>query len=344
MWKLCFCLPFLLLDIGVAKASASIYLPSQTDADGSSNPVCSSPDPNLNHRPVIGILSHPGDGASGRLSNDTTSTYIAASYVKFAEAGGARVIPLIYNEPEDFLFKKLELVNGVIFTGGWAKKYEYFDMVTKIFKKALERNDAGEHFPIYGICLGFELMSIIVSQDRGILQRFDAEDNASSLQFVENVNIEGTLFQRFPPELLRKLSTDCLVMQKHRWGITPEKFKANHALSSFFEIVTTCIDENSKTYVSTVKAKKYPITGFQWHPEKNAFEWGSSQIPHSADAIQVTQYAASYLVSEARKSLNRPSSEKVLKNLIYNYKPTYCGYAGKGYDEVYLFTQPRSRL
>lgn len=105
MWKLCFCLPFLLLDIGVAKASASIYLPSQTGADGSSNPVCSSPDPNLNHRPVIGILSHPGDGASGRLSNDTTSTYIAASYVKFAEAGGARVIPLIYNEPEDFLFK-----------------------------------------------------------------------------------------------------------------------------------------------------------------------------------------------------------------------------------------------
>ncbi|KAH0855405.1 hypothetical protein HID58_008045 [Brassica napus] len=166
MWKLCFCLPFLLLDIGVAKASASIYLPSQT-----------------------------------------------------------------------------------------------------------------------------------ALTDRGILQRFDAEDNASSLQFVENVNIEGTLFQRFPPELLRKLSTDCLVMQKHRWGITPEKFKANHALSSFFEIVTTCIDENSKTYVSTVKAKKYPITGFQWHPEKNAFEWGSSQIPHSADAIQVTQYAASYLVS-----------------------------------------------
>lgn len=32
------------------------------------------------------------------------------------------------------LQQKLELVNGVIFTGGWAKKYEYFDMVTKIFK------------------------------------------------------------------------------------------------------------------------------------------------------------------------------------------------------------------
>lgn len=109
------CLPLLLLlvwnNIGVTKASQSIFLPSQTGVDGSrsfrsSNPVCSSPDPNLNYRPVIGILSHPGDGASGRLlSNDTSSSYIAASYVKFAEAGGARVIPLIYNEPEELLFQ-----------------------------------------------------------------------------------------------------------------------------------------------------------------------------------------------------------------------------------------------
>lgn len=102
------CLPFLLLvwnNIGVAKASESILLPSQTEVDGSPSPVCPSPDPNLNYRPVIGILSHPGDGASGRLSNDTSSTYIAASYVKFAEAGGARVIPLIYNEPEELLFQ-----------------------------------------------------------------------------------------------------------------------------------------------------------------------------------------------------------------------------------------------
>ena len=108
MWRY-ICLPFFLLlwnDIGLAKeASESILLPSEYGFEGSRSPVCSSPDPNLNYRPVIGILSHPGDGASGRLTNDTSSTYIAASYVKFAEAGGARVIPLIYNEPEEVLFQ-----------------------------------------------------------------------------------------------------------------------------------------------------------------------------------------------------------------------------------------------
>lgn len=93
----------------MAKATespAAIFLPSQTGVDDSpQSSVCSVPNPNLNYKPVIGIVSHPGDGASGRLNNDTNASYIAASYVKLAEAGGARVIPLIYNEPEEVLFK-----------------------------------------------------------------------------------------------------------------------------------------------------------------------------------------------------------------------------------------------
>ncbi|OIT27640.1 peroxisome biogenesis protein 1, partial [Nicotiana attenuata] len=66
-------------------------------------PSCPGPDPTLNYRPVIGIVSHPGDGASGRLNNGTDVSYIAASYVKFAEMAGARVIPLIYTEPPEIL-------------------------------------------------------------------------------------------------------------------------------------------------------------------------------------------------------------------------------------------------
>lgn len=69
----------------------------------------------VNTRPLVGILSQPGDGMEYSLSSDWnalgevpvpknyTTSYIAASYVKFVEAGGARVVPLIYNEPEDVL-------------------------------------------------------------------------------------------------------------------------------------------------------------------------------------------------------------------------------------------------
>ncbi|OAY28824.1 gamma-glutamyl hydrolase 2 isoform X1 [Manihot esculenta] len=329
-------------EISLAKAAQSnILLPSQVD-DESSSPVlrCPAPDTKLNYRPVIGILSHPGDGASGRLNNAANASYIAASYVKFVESAGARVIPLIYNEPPEVLFEKLNLVNGVLFTGGWAKSGLYYDIVKAVFKKVLAKNDAGYHFPLYAICLGFELLTMIISKDNNILESFNATDQASTLQFMKNINMEGTVFQRFPPDLLKKLSTDCLVMQNHHYGISPERLVENEDLSSFFKILTTSADADNKVYVSTVRARNYPVTAFQWHPEKNAFEWGLSMIPHSEDAIHVTQHIANFFVSEARKSLNRPPARKVLDNLIYNYSPTYCGKAGKGYDEVYIFTEP----
>jgi len=31
-------------------------------------------------------------------------------------------------------------------------------------QKALDKNDAGDRFPLYAICLGFELISIIISE------------------------------------------------------------------------------------------------------------------------------------------------------------------------------------
>ncbi|KAF3442376.1 hypothetical protein FNV43_RR16292 [Rhamnella rubrinervis] len=143
-----------------------------------------------------------------------------SSYIKFVESAGARVIPLIYNEPTHILFQRLDLVNGVLFTGGWCKSGLYYEVVERIFKEILERNDAGDHFPSYAIWLGFELILMIITKDRRILEPFNAADMASTLQFTKNFNLEGTVFQRFPPDLLKKLSTDCLAMQKHRVSLS----------------------------------------------------------------------------------------------------------------------------
>ncbi|KAJ6776190.1 PROTEASE FAMILY C26 GAMMA-GLUTAMYL HYDROLASE, partial [Salix koriyanagi] len=112
MWNYLW-IPFLISlskELTLARAAAttispSILLPNQLADDSPSAPRCPTSDINLNYRPVIGILSHPGDGASGRLNNATNASYIAASYVKFVESAGARVIPLIYNEPREILFE-----------------------------------------------------------------------------------------------------------------------------------------------------------------------------------------------------------------------------------------------
>ncbi|KAL7103754.1 hypothetical protein ACP275_08G199100 [Erythranthe tilingii] len=309
---------------------------SNTEADAV--PRLPRANPKLKLGPVIGILSHPGDGAGGRLNNAPNASYIAASYVKFVESAGARVIPLIYNEPLVLRNEKLNLVNGVIFTGGSSKRTSYFDVVKSIFENVRRKNDAGEHFPLLAICLGFELLTMIVSEKKNILEKFDALNQATTL---DNIDVNGNLFQRFPEVLRNKLSTKCLVMQNHSYGISLAKFRRDARLNSFFKILATSTDKKNKPYVSTVQARKYPVTAVQWHPEKNAFEWGLSGIPHSEDAVQVTQHVANFFVREARisaKNKPKPSPRKVLDNLIYNYSPTYCGKAGKGFDEVYIFS------
>jgi len=113
VWVL-FLFAFSLCPLPSAGTRSSIVLPSQLGRDSPSS--CRAPDPNLYYQPVIGIVSHPGDGASGRLSNATGVSYIAASYVKFVEAAGARVVPLIYNEPPEKLLKVKAYRYSVIVT------------------------------------------------------------------------------------------------------------------------------------------------------------------------------------------------------------------------------------
>lgn len=53
----------------------------------------------VNERPIIGIITQPG------MKEDTfipkNHTYIAASYVKFVEGGGARAVPILQDTPKE---------------------------------------------------------------------------------------------------------------------------------------------------------------------------------------------------------------------------------------------------
>ncbi|XP_024399813.1 gamma-glutamyl hydrolase 1 [Physcomitrium patens] len=303
------------------------------------------------NRPLIGILSQPGDGmgysltSTGGLEKPVppgySTSYIAASYVKFVEMGGARAVPLIWNEPEETLRKKFSAINGILFPGGGTslKDSPFFRVADKLFNWAIEANDRGDHFPIYGVCLGFELLSVIVSKNHDILEPFHAENNPGPLLFVGDSAKHEGMFKWIPLNIIDELYEQKLTMQNHKWGLSPEKWISTPELNDFFQILTVTPDLNEKLYVSTVEAREYPILGVQWHPEKNAFEWGIDNIPHSADAIRITQSVANFLIAEARKSTHTPSSFKEEQDfLIYNHAPVYTGKEGKGtFDQAYVF-------
>jgi gamma-glutamyl hydrolase len=62
----------------------------------------------LNERPIVGILTEDTSGSfaeHGRM-------YLAASYVKFVESAGARVVPILNNLTKSELDVILNSVNG----------------------------------------------------------------------------------------------------------------------------------------------------------------------------------------------------------------------------------------
>ena len=91
--------------------------------------------------------------------------------------------------------------------------------------------------------------------------------------------------------------------------------------------------------MSAVEAKSYPVYGTQFHPEKNNFEWVKEDepIPHSIDAVRMSQYFANFFVQEARKSTASLSDDKYNEESIWNTVPTFTGKSGGYFMQTYFF-------
>lgn len=299
-------------------------------------------------RPLIGILGMPVQGESPDPDHRTSnhSAYIAASYVKYVESAGARAVPIVFTWSDEEITRRFNAVNGILFPGGGADVCHgrFADVGRKLFSLARKANDAGEHFPVWGTCLGFEQLATAVSEDCDIMGTFDAEDDASPLVMTD----EATSSRLFGEDnqhtaRLRELAeqTPPLVMENHMSGVSMELWLDNKKLNDFFSVVSYSLDRNGTKYVSTIEARDYPIYGTQWHPEKNAFEWTTKEsIPHGPEATLLTQGVANFLVSEARKNTHQPKSkEDEIDMLIYNHPVTYTykTWPTFGFDQAYFF-------
>mmetsp|Transcript_11716 Transcript_11716/g.19046 ORF Transcript_11716/g.19046 Transcript_11716/m.19046 type:complete len:324 (+) Transcript_11716:136-1107(+) len=284
----------------------------------------------INHRPVIGILTQPSDEPIQSLGR----SYIASSYVKFVESAGARVLPVRYDASFSELQQVFQSINGLIIPGGSAdiQKSPYYFAVEFLFHLALKANDEGDYFPIWGTCNGFEMITYMVGQEFEVLTTYDAENYTVPLVLTEEAST-SRLFGACPKDLMTYLSTKAITMNNHRFGVAPSAFKNNAKLLDFFRVLSTNVDRNGYEFVSTIEGKRYPVYGAQWHPEKNQFEWDPLEcIDHSGNAIRSMQYIADFIVSESRRSAHQiaPSLEV---HLSVNLVPIYT------YDKLRYFQQ-----
>ncbi|KAJ8945838.1 hypothetical protein NQ314_009023 [Rhamnusium bicolor] len=111
---------------------------------------------------------------------------------------------------------------------------------------------------------------------------------------------KSKLFSNAPESILNVLASHNVTYNQHHFCLTQEVLKQNKILSDW-KILSTNRDSNNLEFISSMESVSYPIYGVQFHPEKNQFEFKKSGIPHSIEAVYVSQYFANFFVNECRK-------------------------------------------
>ncbi|XP_054732883.1 gamma-glutamyl hydrolase A [Anastrepha obliqua] len=294
-----------------------------------------------NTRPIIGILTQEVSNFVLRKYPDKDYTsYIAASYVKFVEGAGGRVVPIWIDREREYYEDIMSKINGVLLPGGatyFNQSNGYADAGQHIYNIAIEMNENGSYMPIWGTCLGYELLIYLTANGTDLRTDCSSSAQALPLEFEQGYN-ESRLFGEANDEVLYILGTYNVTANFHIFCFTKETF-ALYGLNNSWDVLSINHDRYGAEFISTVEHVKYPFYGVQFHPEKILYEFVPNRnITHTSQAVIASQYFADFFVNEVRKNWHHfVNDTEEMEALIYNYQPVYTGAKGSAFVQQYLF-------
>jgi gamma-glutamyl hydrolase len=290
--------PLLLVVLATALIITIVLVATSASAFSASSPITRSP--------VIGILSQPDP-------DNADVFYIAASYVKWLEAGGARSIPIPYDASNELFDELFTEMDGLLLPGGTAA---FPPVLNYALDQIVSANRQGlRFFPVWGTCLGYEFL---VQYGGGVLAtNYDAYNLSLPLEEVVVV-IDQEQSPDSPslyadPTIYETVRDYPVTMNNHHQGIAPQDFHNSTTLPLLWHVTSINHDRHGQPFVSTIEPvnpQTFPFYGVQYHPEKNAFEYATypnSDIPyevidHSARGVAFSVYTARFFVDLARRS------------------------------------------
>lgn len=302
--------------------------------------------------PVIGVITQVF--RDYKRYSERKKFHLPSSYVKWIEASGGQVMPIMLNRDDHYYEQVFKQTNGLLLPGGDNlldpnKATPLMQAARKLYRLAVDANKRGDFYPIWGTCLGMELLTVLES-GKNTLAKCDAEDVSLPVEFVRR----GELFA--PSGYANVLATAdfsgaiMVAMARSDMNVT---FNAHQrcvtdtslgqaGLANFYRPLGYSWDKNGLKFVAIMEAVEYPFFGVQFHPEKPAFEFETSQVPHSGAAIAVGRYLADFFVGQARRSAHRvvaPADQQKLRaSLIYAHDALYTSKVKPDmYEQRYLF-------
>ena len=116
----------------------------------------------------IGIVTKP---CADEVTSITCKNLIDAVYVNWIKNAGGVVIPIPFDSTKSEIEELFLQTNGLFAIGGGDillrnNKYTQYTLTSKyLLKLIFDVNTKGIHYPIWGTCLGFQLISMLIADD-----------------------------------------------------------------------------------------------------------------------------------------------------------------------------------
>jgi gamma-glutamyl hydrolase len=98
-------------------------------------------------------------------------------------------------------------------------------------------------YPIWGTCLGFELLALFAVDGQRNLAPCSSQDQALALQLTDEWQ-ESLLGQTIPQQIEAIATSKKVTINFHRWCLTPANFSSFH-MEDFWRMLATGTDLNN---------------------------------------------------------------------------------------------------
>ncbi|KAI8111716.1 hypothetical protein M9435_004215 [Picochlorum sp. BPE23] len=280
-----------------------------------------------NVAPLIGVLAQPHPPKDSKVGAHQS---ISGPLVQWIESAGGRVVPIRYDSSKEEVEELFETLNGLVFPGGSGTLWyghAFFDTAAHLWSLAKDANRNGELFPVFGICLGFETIHILVANrtsEEILVPAAGQESVANTLELMDGAK-DSVFFSNWKNDLIlgaadpRRKPT----FNAHEWAVPLSVYKDHATLDDELEILSTSTDTHGHEYVSTVEGRNMPIFATQWHPEKTPYEFSDKTIPHTRTAIDAAYASAQIFVETAKLNPEKIPYKDQVKLVIQNYEQVF---------------------
>lgn len=162
-------------------------------------------------------------------------------------------------------------INGILFPGGAADltaSSKFFQSATHLYNMVVAANRAGDHFPLWATCLGFEALAILASGHESALQGgFHSWNYPIPLNVTEAARSSRLLGNTsLPEDIYEAMLTQKITMNNHHMGIEPGHWSTYPGLVDNFTILSTNMDSLDGNGAPAAAARNQPCVALTHAP------------------------------------------------------------------------------